>query len=167
MKVRVATPHNAAMMYTQQISVHSLHYAVKTPTITKPPPKSINSQLCNHTCPLKTPIEQISNLSHRQMLTIQNHSLYQQNHTLTPQSKLSVSLYLSSTTHHQLTPQKPCCRKAEPHDSQPCFISFSFSLPLPPCQNYGWLTRRQRYRIPYVRHLFQELNLAQPASQAA
>ena len=31
MKVRVATPHNAAMMYTQQISVHSLHYAVKTP----------------------------------------------------------------------------------------------------------------------------------------
>ena len=139
----------------------------QNPTITQPPPKSINSQLCNHTCPLKTPIEQISNLSHRQMLTIQNHSLYQQNHTLTPQSKLSVSLYLSSTTHHQLTPQKPCCRKAEPHDSQPCFISFSFSLPLPACQNYGWLTRRQRYRIPYVRHLFQELNLAQQASQTA
>ena len=96
----------------------------QNPTITQTLPKSINSQLCNHTCPLKTPIEQISNLSHRQMLTIQNHSLYQQNHTLTPQSKLSVSLYLSSTTHYQLTSQKPCCRKAEPYDSQPCFIFF-------------------------------------------
>ena len=117
----------------------------QNPTITQTLPKSINSQLCNHTCLVKTPIKQISNLSHRQMLTIQNHSLYQQNHTLTPQSKLFVSLYLSSTTHHQLTPQKPCCRKAEPHDSQPCFYLFLVPTSSPSLSKL-WLADTQTAR---------------------
>ena len=139
----------------------------QNPTITQTLPKSINSQLCNHTCPFKTPIEQISNLSHRQMLTIQiihctsktTHSRHKANFLCL---SISAAQHIISSLHRSLAVERLSLMILN-HASS----FFSFSLPLPPCQNYGWLTRRQRYRIPYVRHLFQEPNLAQQASQAA